>query len=133
MAGFSDVYEVKILDVLFGKATLTSPACWLTIATAAISDADTGSTLSEPTSGTFARARISALGMGSAASGVISNSAVISFVAAASAWGSITHFAICDASVAGNVMAFCSVQTAKSVASDDTVYFDVGALKVYLS
>ena len=71
--------------------------------------------------------------MASAAAGVISNVALISFGAASSNWGTITHFAVCAASVAGDVIAFGSVGVAKAVASDDIVYFDVGALKVYLS
>jgi len=130
MAGFSDAWELNLLNHLFGKATITAPPIWVTLATAAISDDDTGSTISEP-SGDFAR--VSTGSWTSAAAGVVSNAAIISFAPASSNWGSVTYFALADASTAGNIICFGSVNTAKSVASGDEVYFAIGAFDVKLS
>ena len=136
MGGFSDYLEAKLLNVVFGKAAFTSPAVWVGLCTAAISDTDTGATAStlEPNTGAYVRAQVVASSWStSAASGAISNIDAITFVTATAAWGTITHCVLCDASIAGNLLAYASVAVAKAVGSGDTAQFAAGDFDIILS
>ena len=56
MAGFSDYLEKKLLNHVFGGATYTPPATlYFGLATAAITDSTTGTTVTEPSGGSYAR------------------------------------------------------------------------------
>jgi hypothetical protein len=139
MAGLSDAYEIKVLDVIFGKATLTSPTIYVGLATAAISDTDTGSTIAAnsvevSSGGGYARATTSAVSWNSAASGSTSNISAIAFASSTAPWGTITHVFLADASDStANVIAFGSIATALAVTSDTIVQFAVGAISCVLS
>ena len=136
MGGFSDYLEAKVLNVIFGKATFTSPNIWAGLCTAAISDTDTGATAStlEPNTGAYARVAVVASSWStSATSGAISNIDAITFVTATASWGTITHCILCDASVAGNLLAYASVAVAKAVGSSDTAQFAAGDFDILLS
>ena len=136
MGGFSDYLEAKVLNVIFGKATFTSPNIWAGLCTAAISDTDTGATAStlEPNAGAYVRVNVVASSWSSsAASGAVSNVDTITFITTTASWSTLTHCILCDASVAGNLLAFCSVATAKAVGSGDAAQFAVGDFDIVLS
>lgn len=134
MGGFSNYLETKLLDVIFGKATYTSPNIWVALCKSLVSDLDTGATIAEITGANYARVNVVASSWSSSATtGATSNVDTISWATASDAWGTITHTAICDASTAGNVLCYASVADAKTVASGDQVQFAAGAFDVIIS
>tara|TARA_B100001093_G_C26822519_1_gene1012511 strand:+ start:176 stop:592 length:417 start_codon:yes stop_codon:yes gene_type:complete len=73
------------------------------------------------------------IAFGSASGGSASNSATVTFTAATSTWGSITHVAIMDASTSGNVLFWGAVTTAKTIESGDTFQVSSGNLSISLA
>ena len=70
------------------------------------------------------------------------NTALVTFTQASGAWGTITHWALFDASSAGNMMAHGSLSVSKAVVSGNTpsvaanevdVEFSPGAISNYLA
>ena len=138
MGSLNNYLENAVLNVVFGQATFTSPTIYIGLATATLSENDTGATLAvatiEPTGGNYARAITSAASWASAASGEAILSVATTFQSATAAWGTITHFFLADATNSlANIIAFGSVATAKTVSSDDIVTFGDGSIVVTLS
>ena len=61
---------------------------------------------------------------------VASNTALIQFPTATAPWGTITHFALWTAVSGGNVIAYASVTTPKTIDADDIARWEVGAMQV---
>ena len=138
MGSLNNYLENAVLNVVFGQATYTSPTVYIGLATAAISEDDTGTTLAvatiEPSGGNYARAVTSAASWASAATGLATLSVATTFQSATASWGTITHFFLATAANSlANILAFGSVATAKTVASDDIVTFGDGSIVMTLS
>jgi hypothetical protein len=136
MGKLSDYAQNLYLTHMLGGVGLSSQVAWVFLATAAVSQADTGATVSanvEVEGGNYARALTTIANWSVTTTGIASNAAAITFVSATASWSTITHFGLADASVAGNLLAFASVATAKAVSSDDIVSFAIGALDVSIS
>lgn len=140
MASMSDFLENKLIDWFFraqaigvtgaSAAAGTGPtALFIALLTAAPSDTGGGT---EVSGGSYARVSVtSALtawaGTQSATSttassgtgGTTSNNAAITFPAPTANWGSVTHFAIYDASSAGNLLFWAALTVAKTVNNGD--------------
>lgn len=140
MAGsMSDVYEKKVLDLIFRNtgASATAPMglnatnVWVGLYTAAPSDAGGGT---EVTGGSYARVAIVRTGAGwNAATGTLAltdNTASIDFPTATAPWGTITHFGIFDAATAGNMIYWADLTATKTVGTGDTASFAAGSLDV---
>lgn len=142
MAGKSDYLENKLIDFLFRGQTLTPPASlYVALLTAAPSDAGGGT---EVTGGSYARVAVTSslanwAGTQSAGSttastgtgGQTSNNGAITFPAPTANWGSVTHFAIYDASTSGNLWYWAALTTPKTVNNGDPApSFAIGALTV---
>lgn len=129
----------ELLDHVFNNAAFTPPATThVALTTAAIADTDTGSTITEPGSGAYARKEVQPNGGSSptwdlAASGVVDNGAAVTFATATGSWGTITSVAICDASSAGNVLFYDNAMTDQAVGTDDTAEFATGDLDVVMT
>ena len=61
---------------------------------------------------------------------VASNSAIVTYQPATQPWGTITHFGLWDAAVAGNFRGSGALQTSKPVNAGDTARFVAGALTI---
>lgn len=126
----TDYYENVIVDHLFRNTALSesSPASYYVgLLTAACSDSSAGT---EATGGDYARVGVtrataswkgthgSATGASSGTNGTISNAAAITFPSPSGAnWGTISHFAVYDASTAGNQI-ICQALTASKTVND---------------
>jgi hypothetical protein len=141
-ASMTDYLENKIVDWLFRGQTFTPPATiYVGLLTAACSDSSAGT---EVTGGSYARVGVtSALanwaGTQSAGSttassgtgGTTSNNGAITFAAPTANWGVVTHFALYDASTAGNMLFCAALTTSKTVNNGDAApSFVAGALTV---
>jgi hypothetical protein len=139
---FSDYAENKLIDFIFRGQSLTAPATMhVALYTASCNDAGGGT---EASGGNYSRQAVTSslanwAGTQSAGSttassgtgGVTSNNNAISWGTVT--WsGTVTHWALLDASSGGN-MWFCAALTAsQAVASGNTVQFAAGALTVTL-
>ena len=92
MGGFSDYWENKILDHIFGKGSHTPPTIYVGLSTA--DPTDDGSGLAEPSGNGYARVQTSASNWNTASNGSLDNAGDITFAQATGSWGMITHFAL---------------------------------------
>ena len=132
MGSFSDYLEAKILDHITGKTAYTKPTAYIALSTA--DPTDTGAGLAEPSGNNYSRVTTAGSDWNAAANGSVTNAAELIFGEASGAWGTITHFAICDSGSrgGGNVLASGQLTYQKAVVSGDTVKFAVGALTITL-
>jgi hypothetical protein len=131
MGSFSDYAELKILEHAVGKTSWTMPTVYLALLTDTPTDASTGSTIVEPTTGGYARIATSGK-WDTASAGSISNSSIITSATATGDWGTITHVALVDNTSGGNVIAWGALNTAQEVLNGGSASFAVGALTVTL-
>jgi hypothetical protein len=140
MAAMTDFLENKIIDWLFraqaigitgaSAAAGTGPtSLYLALFTATPSDTGGGT---EVSGGSYARVAVTSslanwAGTQAAAStvassgtgGTTSNNAAITFPAPTANWGTVTSFAIMDASTAGNMLFYGALTTSKTINSGD--------------
>lgn len=137
MAGsFSDYLEDELLDHVFGGADYSRPGTlYIALCTTAPTDASTGSTIVEPSGNNYSRKAVTnnSTNFPASSGGAKANGAAITFDAASGSWGTITHFAIVDASSAGNVLGWGDLAVSKAVSSGDTVSFAIGDLDITLT
>ena len=125
MSALSDYAELKVLDVLTGRATFTAPsAVYLALGTGDFTD--TGTAVSELSGNGYTRIAIT---FGSAAaSGEISNTAAITFPAATGNQGTISHWKIMDASTSGNCLMTGAFSASKTIETNDVLQIAIGDL-----
>lgn len=130
MGGFSDYWENKILDHIFGKSSYTPPTIYVGLSTADPTDA--GSGLAEPSGNGYARVQTSSSDWNAASNGSLENAGNITFAQATGNWGTITHFALFDAATAGNMLAYGALNQPRSIGESDTARFEAGDLQISL-
>jgi len=130
MGGFSDYWENKILDHIFGKGSYTPPTIYVGLSTT--DPTDDGSGLAEPSGNGYARVQTSASDWNTASNGSLDNAGNITFAQATWSWGTITHFALFDAPTAGNLLAHGALSQSKAIGESDTARFEAGDLQISL-
>lgn len=140
MAAMSDFLENKLIDWFFRGQALgvtgataaagTGPTnLYFALLTAAPSDTGGGT---EVTGGSYARVTVAAnttnfdntqqantTAVSSGATGTTRNSVAVTFPAPTANWGVVTHFAIYDATSAGNLLFWGALTTSKTVNNGD--------------
>lgn len=132
MANLTNYAEKKLLDHTLAKASYTMPsAVYLALFTA--SPGETGSLTAEVSGGSYARVELtSKMAATVLGTGILTNSAVVTFAVASAAWGSITHVGVCDASSSGNVLMYMPLASAVYIgASYPALEFVPGALNIF--
>lgn len=138
MAGLSDQYERVVLDGILGSGHLSGVpnTVYIALFTAAPTDSASGT---EVTGGSYARVSVAntttewpaastSLGTTSKA-----NANAITFPAPTAGWGAVTHFAVMDASSAGNVIMYAALTTSRTINSGDAApSFAAGQLALTL-
>jgi hypothetical protein len=84
---------------------------------------DSGGSIAEPAGGSYARKSTAPADWDAAVSGALDNANAITFVEATASWGTITHFALFDASTAGNMLAHGTLTASKLIDNGDTASF----------
>jgi len=130
MGGFSDYWENKILDHIFGKGNYTPPTIYVGLSTA--DPVDDGSGLAEPSGNGYTRVQTSASNWNAASNGSLDNAVNITFARATGNWGTITHFALFDAATAGNILVHGALNQSKTINESDTARFEAGDLHISL-
>lgn len=130
MAGFSDYLETKVLDHVFGGTAYTAPTT-LYVALFTAAPTDTGGGTEVNTSGTaYARQTIAFTTSG----GTTSNTSAVEYsTATGSGFGTVVAMGIFDASTSGNLLAYGSLTTSKSVSAGDVFRFNASAIDITLT
>ena len=143
MAGFTNYLEDKIINHLFGDDTGTSgadhytaPTTWYVgLQTAAPSDSAAGT---EVSGGAYASQSV-AWTLATGGTAQASNTAALTFPAATTDWGTVTHAGVYDALTSGNLVAFetltktdFTTANPKVVNTGDIFKIDAGNLKIQL-
>lgn len=131
MAGsLSNVTENKVADHLVGKTSFTMPSVWVGLWTATLDDTSTGSTAGEVSGGSYARKATAGSDWNAGSGGTVTNANALAFPTATGSWGTVTHFALLDASTAGNIIGWADLTTSKTISNGDTAQFNASALTV---
>lgn len=127
MAGSaSDYHENWVLNQTVGKSPSVSR--YIALLLEAPDDADTGSTIVEPVAMNYARITTTAVSWNTASGGSVTTAAILTSNVASGDWGEITHWALCDAATAGNVLVWGEVTVPKTVLTGDSFSFGAGTL-----
>ena len=130
MGSFTNYWENKILDHIFGKGNYTPPTIFVGLSTA--DPLDDASGLAEPSGNGYARVQTSASDWNAASGGSLDNADDITFAQATGSWGTITHFALFDAATGGNVLAHGALSQSKTISSSGIARFESGDLDISL-
>jgi len=125
---FSNYLETEILDHVFGGAAYTAPATlYLALYTAAPGETGGGTEVS--TSGTaYARQTVAFTTTGN----TTSNTAAVEYPTATASFGTVTHVGVFDAATAGNLMAYASLSSSKTIDTGDVFRVPAADLDITL-
>lgn len=130
MAAASDYLENKLLDHSLGTTAFTAPTdVYVGLHTGSPLDDDSGANEVTTAGSAYVRKVAS---FATAAGGSASTDATITFDAATSNWGTITHISLYDASSAGNLIFHGAVTTSKTIETGDTFQISSGNLTISL-
>lgn len=111
----------KILDHVFMNSAYTPPAnIYCALATETIYDADTGLTITEPTTGGYGRINHNTWNIASA--GASSNDGAISFAEPSASQGIASDVALIDALTAGNMLIYGELDNLAEINAGDTPF-----------
>lgn len=131
MSAASDFLENEILDHIFNKGAYTAPTnIFIALCTAAPTDASTGSTITEATYTGYARKSTAGADWNTASGGSIDNANELAFAECTAGSSTVTHFALCDASSAGNVLFHGALDASLAVSAGVTPRFQAGQLSI---
>jgi hypothetical protein len=141
MSAASNYSERKILDHVLTTSAFTQPSARYL----ALFNSTSGNTLANLQAGTLTD-EISTSGSAygrqtvtfasaATANGTTSSAtnATVTFQAATSSWGTVTHIAVMDAATGGNVLFFGAVTTSKQIDTGDTFQVTSGNLTIALA
>lgn len=116
MAGLSNTWEDNALDYVLG----TDPASnrYLALMTATPTDTTLGTEVSTGGGTLYARQLIT---FDAASGGATQNAATVTFPTAGASWGTVTHWAVCEADVEGvnDVVVYGAWTASKTIAASD--------------
>jgi hypothetical protein len=126
MAEMTDYLEGALIDHVLRNTAMTSPTTvYVSLHTA--SPTETGAVGELAVANGYARVSVT---FGADTDGVSTNSGAVTFTASGGNWGSITHFAIWDASSAGNSLLWSALDTSRTVNDGDSLEFASAAISV---
>lgn len=130
MSAASDFTENLALTYLLTSDSATRPTAWyLGLHTGSPLDDDTGAN-EISTSGTgYGRQTIGF----TVSADTASNNATITFSAATSNWGTVSHISVYDAASAGNLLFHGAVTTSKTIETGDTFQVSASNLTITLA
>lgn len=127
MSGFSDYLEAALLEHIFKISAGYAQPGNLYVALSTAEPLDDNSGLAEPAGNGYLR---TVMNSWTRTGNEVANSADVVFPEASGSWGTITHFAIMDASSGGNQLGYGSISPTQAVGSGNTLVFKAGQLTV---
>ena len=138
MAGLTNYLEDKIVNHVFGGTAYTAPTTWYVALYTSAPTESSASTTSEVSGGGYARQSV-AWTIQAGGTAQASNTSALTYPAATSDWGTVTHAAVVDHVSAGNIMSYetltktdFTTANPKTVNTGDIFQIDAGNLKVQL-
>lgn len=137
----ADYLTLKLLDLMFRNQAFAAPATYVALTTATIADGDTGSTITEPGAGGYARKQVNVNGGASptwdlatdTTPAYVDNTHAITFTQATGDWGTIVAVGICDALTLGNLLVYDNAMVDQAVNDGDTAEFPIGDFDIQMS
>lgn len=127
----SNYAEAALVDHILGKTAYTMPTAYVALCTAAPTDTDTGTTITEANYTSYARVSTAGSDWNAYTGGSADNANDITFPKCTGGTNTITHFAIVDASSAGNLLLYGSLSSGSlAVSNNITPEFVAGTLTV---
>lgn len=90
---------------------------------------EAGSLTNEISGGGYARQAVS---FGTASGGTLASSAAVEFPAATASWGTVSHWALCDAATGGNAWWHGDIAVPKDITAGDIYRIPAGSLTLTL-
>lgn len=128
--GYSDYWELEILDHILNDGTYTPPTVWVGLSTA--DPGDDAATLAEPTGSGYARVSTAAADWSAASAGSKKNANVVTFPTASGSWGTISHVCLFDAETGVNLLCSGALTTPVAITTGMIPRFAAAALTVSL-
>ena len=126
MAGFSDYLENKVLDFVLSGGSFSQPGTkYLALYTTAPTDAGGGTELS---GSAYARQSCAFTTTSSAST----NTSAVEWPTATGNWGTIVAVGIFDASTSGNLLAWSTLTSSRTIETGDVFRIPAGDLDVTL-
>lgn len=126
MSAMSNYLELKVLDHILSTTAYTMPSgIYLALSTGSFGEDASGTELSGN-----GYARQGDVAFSAASAGTTSNSANIEFPAATGSWGSVSHWALFDASSSGNMLIHGAFSAAKTITTGDILRVNAGDLDI---
>jgi len=125
---FTNFLETEILDHVFAGSAYTAPSThYLALFTAA--PGETGGGTEVTTSGTaYVRQSVAFTTTGN----TTSNTASVEYATATASFGTVSHVGVFDAVTGGNLMAYATLASAKSIDTGDVFRVPTGDLDITL-
>lgn len=125
---FTNFLETEILDHVFAGSAYTAPTTkYLALFTAA--PGETGGGTEVTTSGTaYARETVAFTTTGN----TTSNNAAVEYSTATASFGTVTHVGVFDAATSGNLMAYATLSSSKTIDTGDVFRVPTGDLDITL-
>ena len=131
MGSFSDYLEDAVLDHIFKFAVYTTETnLYIALCTSTPTDADTTAPAGELSGGGYLRIKCNT--WDEAAAGATENTQTVTFPQATADLGTVTHFAICNKTTVGAMLAWGALSSPRVISSGDTASFATGDLDVTL-
>jgi len=127
MGSLSNYSENKILDHILKVASFTAPS-YVYMALSTADPTEDGSGIAEPSG--FGYVRVSVPYWSAASARATQNVELITFPEARGSWGIITHFALYDAIITGNMLAYGALTDPITVGNSDSISFGAGMVDI---
>ncbi len=125
---FTNFLETEILDHVFAGSAYTAPTTKYLALFTAVADGEAGS-VTEVSGGGYARQTVAFTTSGN----TTSNNAAVEFPTATANYGTVTHVGVYDASSSGNLMAYASLSSSKTIETGDVFRVPSGDLDITLN
>jgi hypothetical protein len=131
MTAFSNYLENALLNATLRNTSFTSPSSvFISLYTTNPDEDDSGT---EVAASGYDRFEVSAgVSFTTASGGSCRNTEAWTFLTATTAWGSVSHFGIHDATTGGNLLYYAALSSTITIGTSDIVRFTAGSLTVKL-
>ena len=125
---FTNYLETEILDHVFAGAAYSAPGTHYLALFTAVANGEAGS-VTELSGSAYARQSVAFTTSGN----TTSNNAAVEFPTATGSWGTVTHVGVYDASSSGNLMAYATLSSSKTIDTGDVFRVPSGDLDITLN
>jgi len=128
---FSDFIENKVLDSLFGDTPYVPPASFY-VALSKTLPSDAG-VITEPSGGNYSRVQMlnNATVWPAAVDGVKTSTIPATFPVASNSWGTVTHYAVFDSFLGGNMIGWGQLIASRLIEIGDS--FEIPSVSITLN